>query len=179
MTTLYKGKYRSDTCRLRNWDYGWNGDYFVTIGTKNRIHWFGEVQNGEMKLSEMGKIARRCWLEIPDHFPFVKLGEHIIMPDHVHGIVTINKSIHDKRNAMSQNITTPHFVPQKQFGPQSQNLPSIIRGFKIGVTKNARLINKCFRWQPRYYVHIIRNKRAIIRISRYIVDNPANWGKKK
>ncbi|MCA1764294.1 MAG: hypothetical protein LC664_15070, partial [Flavobacteriales bacterium] len=64
---------------------------------------------------------------------------------------------------------------KNKFGPQSQNLASIIRGFKIGVTKNARLINPDFAWQPRFHDRIIRDDRAFQNISRYIVNNPKNW----
>ena len=65
------------------------------------------------------------------------------------------------------------------FGPQSQNLASIIRGFKIGVIKLARTQNPNFAWQPRYHDHIIRNQKAHENISNYIINNPANWQKNK
>lgn len=64
---------------------------------------------------------------------------------------------------------------KNQFGPQSKNLASIIRGFKTGVTKNARLINPYFAWQSRYHDRIIRNNLEYKRISTYIRNNPANW----
>lgn len=65
------------------------------------------------------------------------------------------------------------------FGPQSQNLASIIRGFKIGVTKLARTQNPNFAWQPRYHDRIIRNQKAHENISNYIRNNPSNWEKDK
>jgi len=65
------------------------------------------------------------------------------------------------------------------FGAQSQNLASIIRGFKIGVTKNARKINSGFAWQSRYHDHIIRNNKSFNRIQAYIKSNPQNWKKDK
>jgi putative transposase len=65
--------------------------------------------------------------------------------------------------------------PQNQFGPQSKNLASIIRGFKTGVTKNARLINPDFAWQSRFHDRIIRNNAKFQRISKYIRNNPAHW----
>ena len=88
----FKNKYRIESARLPYWDYGANAAYFVTICTKNRIHHFGKIQNGEMQPSPIGIIANNFWLEIPEHFGFVKLGAHIIMPDHMHGIVIIDKS---------------------------------------------------------------------------------------
>ncbi|WP_198597332.1 transposase [Gracilimonas amylolytica] len=202
-------KYRSETVRLRSWDYGWNGGYFVTICTHNRFCYFGKIlgskndeifdtvvtQNlaslrsnsndkigsnpdAKMHLSKIGLIAQTCWLEIPDHFPFVKLGEFIVMPNHVHGIIIIDKD-HDAREKVgSQNIVSPRTSKQKplnKFGPQSKNLPSIIRGFKIGVTKTARKIDPDFKWQPKYYDHIVRDKESYNRISEYIRNNPSKW----
>jgi REP element-mobilizing transposase RayT len=87
----FRDKYRIPSARLQQWDYGWNGSYFVTINTANRKHYFGVIIDGKMHLSEIGKLADKYWLEIPDHFPFVLLGVHQIMPNHVHGIITIDK----------------------------------------------------------------------------------------
>jgi putative transposase len=68
---------------------------------------------------------------------------------------------------------------KNQFGPQSKNLASIIRGFKIGVTTQARKIDPGFAWQTNYYEHIISNKKSFDNISNYIRNNPANWQKDK
>ena len=187
MSERFQNKYRIKSARLRNWDYGWNAAYFVTICTQDRVCFFGYVVNGDMVLNEIGKIANDCWMEIPEHFPFVKLGNHVVMPNHVHGIVVIDKP-DDKRNDGQNDrytVETQNFASlppsssspssKNQFGPQSKNLASIIRGFKIGVTKNARLINPDFAWQPRFHDHIIRNDESFQRISEYIKNNPANW----
>ncbi len=53
----FKSKYRIPSARLINWDYGSEGMYFITICTKNREHFFGEIRNGEMQLSEIGAIV--------------------------------------------------------------------------------------------------------------------------
>ena len=63
------------------------------------------------------------------------------------------------------------------FGPQSRNLASVIRGYKVGVTKFARNQNIDFAWQALYYDIIIRNDRAFNIISRYIRNNPRKWNK--
>ena len=69
MYTLRYGK----KFRLKIYDYSQNGYYIVTICTKYRYEWFGKIKNGEMILSKIGKIAKKCWLEIPEHYPNVKL----------------------------------------------------------------------------------------------------------
>ena len=169
---MFKSKYRIPPARLKNWDYGSPGLYFVTINTKNRESFFGEIvfdrvetQNfASLQPSHLGIIAAQSWNEIPDHFPFIELDEYVIMPDHVHGIVLINKPEYNKWQV-------------NKFGPQSKNLGSVIRGFKVGVKKYA-LENKIyFEWQPRYYDHIIRSEIELNRIREYILQNPTKYTK--
>lgn len=179
----YKNQYRIKSARHPHWDYSSNAAYFVTICTHNRTHYFGDIKNQKMNLSPIGHIANSCWHEIPNHFPFVELGPHIIMPNHVHGIIQIAKNI-DDHDVETQNIASlqqqsTSETPKNKFGPQSQNLASIIRGFKIGVTKNVRIINPDFAWQARYHDHIIRNDLAYNRIANYIINNPVNWKEDK
>ncbi len=176
MKQLYKNKYRRETRRLKGWDYSSNGCYFVTICVKDKERVFGRVENGKMILSEIGAVADKCWVEIPEHFPFVKLYEHAIMPDHVHGVIVIAKNGGTAGVAATQNIASlryPH--NSNRFGPQSQNLASIIRGFKIGVKKWATMNNIGFEWQPRFHDRIIRSRKELSNVRNYIVNNPLNW----
>jgi len=82
-------KYRIGSKRLKGYDYTSPGKYFITICTKNKIPYFGKIENGEMELSYCGEIAEKFWLEIPNHFPLIELDEFIIMPNHMHGILII------------------------------------------------------------------------------------------
>ena len=93
----FQGKYRIESARAPFWNYGWNAAYFVTLCTRHRTCFFGDVQNKTMHLSQIGQIAQACWIEIPQHFPFVRLENHVVMPNHVHGIVVIDKP-NDGRN---------------------------------------------------------------------------------
>jgi len=178
----YRQKYRIKSTRLPYWDYGSNGYYFVTICTKDKVHWFGKVINcrdtkscvstkdaPHMALSPIGKIARKCWTEITHHFPFVTLDEFIVMPNHVHGIIIIDKPHVETHNHASLQSNG------NRFGSQSKNLASIIRGYKIGVTKSARKINLNFSWQPRFHDHVIRNESALNQIRTYIQFNVEKW----
>ncbi len=90
MSDKYKGKYRNESTRLQNWDYGWNARYFITICTKDRFHFFGEIENGKMKLSHQGVIVDILWHEIKNHAKNIELGEFVVMPNHVHGILIIH-----------------------------------------------------------------------------------------
>lgn len=165
---LYKKTYRIESARHPTWNYGSNALYFVTICTKKRRQYFGFVDNERMILNQQGKIAQRMWQEIPQHFPFARLWAYRIMPNHVHGIIEIRK----RHNVETQDIAS---LRGNQFGPQSRNLASIIRGYKAGVTSHIRQFNPSFAWQPRYYDVIIRSDEAFENISQYIYNNPAGW----
>ena len=181
----FKNKYRIASARAPFWDYGCNAMYFVTICTKNRICWFGDIQTNTdtlpyVSLSEIGKIVQSEWLKTLDMRPDMNLwmGEYVVMPNHFHAIIGIGTNEYNAgRDAMHcVSTNTPNTIVSKnQFGPQSKNLASIIRGFKIGVTKNARNINPNFGWQSRYHDHIIRNYKSFQKISEYIINNPSKW----
>ncbi len=121
MAKKYKNKYRVPSARWQQHDYGSNASYFVTICTKLRIYYFGDVetqnitslQKNKMCFSHIGAIANEFWLKIPEHFPFVVLGAYQVMPNHVHGIITINKTVETQNIAShiseTQNITSLRF----------------------------------------------------------------------
>ncbi len=161
----YLNKYRIETTRLPGWDYGSNASYYITINTKNRVHYFGKIVEKEMHLTKVGQAANDCWQEIPKHFSFVVLEKFVVMPDHVHGIIWINKP--------AVNDVVP--FQKNRFGPQSNNLASILRGYKIGVTNFAKSHNILFCWQRGFHDHIIRNERSFFAISKYIENNPGKW----
>jgi len=163
-------------------DYTRPGKYFVTICTENKTEWFGTITNSEMQLSEIGSIAKKLWYEIPKHFPYVSLDEFIIMPNHLHGIIIINKSVKNSMVGSLHATNLPSFDdnPQKNetmssISPQSGSLSAIIRSFKSAVTKNAHLVNNDFSWQSRFYDSIICTTGQLSRIRKYIKNNPGNW----
>jgi putative transposase len=75
--------------RLKGYNYALPGAYSVTICTRDRECLMGHVVNGGMWLNDAGEIARRCWEDIPHHFPRAVLDAGIIMPNHIHGIIVI------------------------------------------------------------------------------------------
>lgn len=120
------------------------------------------------------KLQKKCWTEIHKHFPFVTFDEYVIIPNHIHGILKITKP----NSVGTQNFASLRGDNYKnKFGPQSKNISSIIRGFKIGVKKYATTNNINFAWQPRFYDHIIRDNNALERIRQYIINNPKKWEK--
>ena len=169
---LFKNKYRIPSTRLKTWDYGNPGLYFITICTKNRIHYFGKIENAQLQPTEIGAIAHQEWIKTIELRPDMNLaiGEFIVMPNHFHAILMIGE------NKYNRGRDTMHCVSAaNQFGPQSHNLASIIRGFKSSVTCYARKNNLKFDWQPRFHDRIIRTHIEFINIENYIRRNPAKW----
>ncbi|MBK9248833.1 MAG: hypothetical protein IPM69_12130 [Ignavibacteria bacterium] len=179
----FQKKYRIPTARAEWWNYSNNGAYFITICTYRRTHYFGEIVNQRMIMSQLGKSAESCWHDIPNHFPYVQLGGFVVMPNHVHGIIIINKQFSpdslETQDFSPHSLETQDFaslpVQKNKFGPQSQNLGSIVRGYKIGVKKLSKSAVLDFRWQARFHEHIIRNEAEYHRIQYYIATNPMNW----
>jgi len=202
MVQLFQNKYRVQSCRLKGWDYALAGYYFITICTKNRIDFFGEIKNGRMVLSQIGEITKEEWIKTALIRKNVILDEFIIMPNHIHGIVIINND--DRQNQPEkigeiiksiesveveahcnaplrpehQTDNVLHFKTEykNKFGPQRNNLASIVRGYKGVTTKKIKKINGDFAWQNRYYDHIIRNEQSLYKIREYIFNNPLKWG---
>ena len=169
--------------RLKGYDYSQSGLYFITICCENRECRFGKIENDKMILNEAGKIADDCWLEIPGHFPNAILHEHIVMPNHVHGIVELTDAT---------NVGAENFLPLQSKHNEFQkiiprSIGSIVKGFKIGVTKwfrkNDNVGVENFQplqiWQRNYHEHIIRNEQSYQTISNYIINNPAKWNDDK
>lgn len=212
MGNLFNNKYRIPSARIRNWDYANEAMYFVTICTKYRQNFFGDIRtdinDNIVKLNPtiIGEIAHHEWFNTLNLRPDMnlELGEFVVMPNHIHGIVMIgpnefntidpddgrdaltcvsNDDIiandiiisDDIRDTLQCVSTTNNYPPNNQFGPQSKNLASIIRGYKTAVTTYARKNNIAFDWQPRFYDHIIRNMDSYHAISNYIVSNPSKW----
>ena len=174
------------TSRLQEFDYGQPGLYFLTICTHDRHPWFGEVRETGMCKSPIGEAAEMAWLAIPGHFPDVRLDEFCVMPDHVHGLLEImDQSVPN----VGTHVGTQNFASLQtasvrrgrtgnhgnQFGPQSRNLPAIVRGYKIGVTKVTRGIDPSFLWQARYWDRVVRDMAEGGRIRAYIRENANAW----
>lgn len=119
--------------RLEFYDYSQNGYYFVTICTKDRAIWFGNIENEKMVLSKIGVIVQRCWMEITTHFQNVTLDEYVIMPNHVHGIIIINDN--DVRAANCASVRAADLRPLHSKDQSKMLLSKIIHGFKSSTTR--------------------------------------------
>lgn len=179
MSDKYKNKYRIESTRLRIWDYGWDGAYFVTVCTHNRINFFGKISDDKMQFSEIGQIIEKYWNEIPNHFPFANLEAFVVMPNHIHGIVMIDKNKNNNLFVETPNLGVSVNTAGKNNIWKSGTLGVIINQYKRICTINSRKINPKFGWQSRFYEHIIRNETEYNRIVQYIINNPLEWKKDK
>lgn len=186
----FKNKYRVASARYKYWDYGWGGLYFITICTKYRKLYFGDIIKGKMRYSTIGQIAKNELLKTESIRLNVKLDQWIIMPNHIHVIIVIENDISIPSNAMvitplsgatplsgveTQCIASLRWRGRNKFGPQKNNLASIIRGFKMSVKTLCNKNHIDFAWQPRFYDHIIRDEKSLMNIRRYIANNPIKW----
>ena len=140
--------------RLATFDYGLPGDYFVTIGAFQKKLVFGVVKDGEVRLSDLGRLAAEEWVITLARRPYMWCDAWVVMPNHVHILLGFDQQI------------------------QRVSLASIIGGYKSAVTRSARregLWGAYPLWQRSYHDRIVRNEREYTLIHEYILDNPRRW----
>ncbi|MEP0861422.1 MAG: transposase [Ignavibacterium sp.] len=159
----FKNKYRIESSRLQSWDYRNGGYYYITIVTKGHRNYFGEVKDGIITLNEYGKIVESEWMNCKTLRNYVELDEWIIMPNHLHGILIIDKDkVFNEEEIKSRLL--------------KDSLGSIIGQYKSKCTKTIRSLGETeFQWQERFYDHIIRNEQSLNKIRNYIRLNPMKW----
>ena len=161
----------------------------MTICTRGRECFFGKIVDQRMRLSKIGDIALRFWEDIPNHSVNAGLDALVIMPNHLHGIVTIKApdgstttdnngglGTHNCRDVACNVSTTTGGSGRLTDPPKPGSLGAIVRSYKSAVTRWCRTNGyTTFAWQPRFYDHVIRDGVALQNVRRYILDNPAKW----
>jgi len=104
--------------RIQGYDYSKTGIYFVTICTHQRQCLFGEIRNEKMILNQIGKIVAQEWLKSAEIRQEIVLNEWIIMPNHLHRIVVIDKK--DDNNFKGDNNKGASLHPCQLKGMGSQ-----------------------------------------------------------
>jgi putative transposase len=175
---LYQGKYRIESARFRDWDYRSRGWYFVTICARKHACIFGDVADGEIQLSRVGRIAESELKSLHMHYNNVQIDSLVVMPNHGHALVAI-----EGEHCFSPNLSPPTSSTTADSGcrpPRAGSLSAIIRSYKAGVTRTcgALGLSTCI-WQPRFHDHILRGDAVISAVRDYIRNNPANWSKDK
>ncbi len=154
--------------RLKGYDYSGAGFYFVTVCTKNRGCVLGEVIDGRMAINGSGNIVKKCWEWLAQQFPYVRLDEWVIMPDHLHGIIFVGAGLapapHDVHWATARVAPT--------IGEIIGSFKSlcVVEWLKYITRNNINEIGKI--WQRNYFERIIRNKKELNQKRQYIRNNP-------
>lgn len=75
--------------RLKGYDYSQPGAYFVTLVTHERKCLFGKIEDGEVRLNDVGRMVEEAWIEVPNHYPGVECDTFLIMPNHIHAVIVL------------------------------------------------------------------------------------------
>jgi putative transposase len=167
--------------RLPGYDYSRPGAYFVSICTKDRKCFFGDIANQKMVLNDAGKMVDKWYAELENKFHDIRCDEYIIMPNHCHAIMTntgeapvgadlcVCPDAHRNERTSGEHTGSPLHRVIQWFKTMTTN--EYIRGVKQhGWTPIPGKL-----WQRNYYEHIVRNEKELARIREYIRNNPAHW----
>jgi REP element-mobilizing transposase RayT len=143
--------------RLKNWNYNNNGAYFVTLCVKDRHEMLGKIVGAgssrpHIELSPHGRIVQSWIPKILVKYPCVVVDKFVVMPNHMHMILTLYTDGRDD--------------PAPTIG-------NVLGYYKFQTTKE---INIPGFWQRSYHDRIIRGEAEFQRIWQYIDENPARWG---
>jgi putative transposase len=155
--TLFQNKYRVESAHLKDYDYASEGDYYITIDVKNFKNILGQVKDKQMIPSQAGIAVGNAWKQLTERFNNIALGDYVIMPNHMHGIISIRKKT-------------------------SKTLHDMVRTFKsisaIAINKERNAPGKKV-WQTKYYDRIIRGEIEYFFVTEYILNNPLVYEKGK
>ncbi|MFM6947630.1 MAG: transposase [Aquirufa sp.] len=152
---------RRKIIRLQEYDYSQAGSYFITINCQNRIPRFGRIENGKMMLNQNGQIAYDEWIELYHRFPTMRKDVFQIMPDHIHGIITLSEPDPNLKISVSDIIGAYKSIV-------------MVKCLKLYQINNQNMGKF---WHNRFYDRIVRNETAHQNIEKYIINNPINWKK--
>ncbi len=187
---IYDMAYDPDThhrrsIRLRGHDYSRSGAYYVTICVEDDRCLLGEVVLGQMNENDAGRMVDRVWRSIPARFPAAELDEHIVMPNHFHGIIKIvgaplvgapvgRDVTYDRPEARTEKRAPTRGAPT--FGDMVGAFKSITTDEYIRRVREAAWPRFGGRfWQRNFYEHIVRDEDELEKIRDYIRRNPLMW----
>lgn len=182
------------THRLSGYNYAAHGAYFLTLCVQGKEPLLGKIHANSLALNDAGRMVEHWWHELSGKFPTVQSDHYIIMPDHLHGIITLHPATHTAAEAdpwgcpWSDSPPSPvnqsgHTNPVNQGGHIGPPLHQVVQWFKT-MSTNAYIRGVCNQqwppfhgrlWQRDYYDRIIRNQTDLDHMRRYIRENPTRW----
>ena len=192
-TKKFQNKYRILSARAGWHNYN-GGFYFITICTAGREQYFGQIDSAVIQLNELGQFVEDNILNLNNHYPYVEIPLHVVMPNHIHLIVFVNGDglvvahgldgahVETGRAPSLQEMESEQEMDKQPINEKMQlislrkGLLSVaMGGLKSATTKFAHLNKIQFGWQTRFHDHIIRNQEECNRIALYIENNPTTW----
>jgi REP element-mobilizing transposase RayT len=143
--------------RLASYDYSAPGFYFVTLCIQDRLPLLGKVVCGQMHRSPAGKMVAAVWGEIPDRSPGVELDTLIVMPDHLHAIVSLSGGTY----SLSEIV---HHLKSRTTAQ-----------YALGVRQHGWPPFPGTLWQRGFFDRVIRDEEELNRLREYILQNPMRW----
>jgi len=157
--------------RLSGHDYSSDGSYFITLCVKDMHELFGQVVVGrdahsapQVQLSEYGAIVAKHIDKIKVQFQSVSIDKYVIMPNHIHMIITVKRVEETSVGAEGRGAMWTS-------RPTGAVIPTLVRTFKTMITKELGVSM----WQRSYHDRIIRSEAEYWRVWRYIEENPGRW----
>ena len=147
--------------RLTGYDYSANGSYYITVCTRDKQHILGHsvgagvLDAPYVRLSKCGAMVRDTLLEMDAFYDDITIDHYVIMPNHVHFILSI----------------CGEGGPSRTPAPTNARLPAFLSAWKRLTNKKAGFPI----WQRGYYDHVIRNESDYLRIWQYMDENPVRW----
>ena len=143
--------------RLPAYDYADQGAYFITICASTRQPWFGDVRDGVMQLNDAGRMVYVEWQNLATRFAQIELDTFMIMPDHMHGIISITADAAPTPERRSNERPT---------GTNAGSIGRIVQAFKSittntyiqGVNQHGWLPFSGKLWHRNYYEQIVRTR---------------------
>ena len=159
--------------RLKMYDYGASGDYYITICTEQRKKILCNISDEplfEIIPTEIGKKVNEAIANIEKIYENAYISAYVLMPNHIHFILHIDS-----------NTDKLKMVTQKGFDVSGQpargSVPEIVKSLKSVTTRAYRKITgtQDSLWQKSFYDEIIERAEHYDNVYAYIEDNPRNW----
>lgn len=168
--------------RLQGYDYSQDNLYFITSCVHDRICCLGTISNGEMHTNQYGEIMQNQWQWLQTQYPYIILHAFVVMPNHIHGIIEINRDWAYRTVGTGRDLSLPQngdlSLPDNATATniKIKSLSQIMGAFKTTTSKQIHLAGlPNFAWQRSFHDHIIRTESSYLNISNYILTNPQKW----
>ena len=146
--------------RLTNYDYSAAGAYYITICTDNRRCLLSHISSWDgdpVKIQHTlyGQIAKKQLFLLEERYPFLKIDQYVIMPNHIHAIFLVEEAAGaSPRPTITDIVCAYKSLPTRE-------------------CKKAHPVDKLF--QTSFYEHVIRCSEDYYEIAEYIANNPKQW----